>query len=259
MDVEKQYVRDVKHITNHVENVGLIYLTGSHLTGVADSKSDRDYYVFVLPKKREFLEHNQEKGNQTKLDGVDVKTYYISHLYGLIAKANPNVCEMFSRRPVYMSDACKEIGRFLYVHHDSLPNIDQERFIKAGIGMMRSSLNRMLKNTEYEGNGSFGKDFYNFYKAYEYSMAVARGESLDKYIFKTGNDLEQAIYRKAMERPEDLSGVETQSNDMISEVEQFLDAHFFTGDSELFLKRFVEYLPTYLEAEMAERMQVVGQ
>lgn len=246
MDVEKQYVRDAKQITKHVENVGLIYLTGSHLTGTASEDSDRDYYVFVLPTKRQFFEHNQEKGNQTKLDGVDVKTYYISHLYGLIAKANPNVCEMFSKRPVYASEECQDIGNFLYVHHDSLPTMDPERFIRAGMGMMKNNLHRMLTvNREYSGEGSFGKDLYNFYKAYEYSMAVARGESLDKHIFKYGDELKDALSRKNAEQPEDTADLERESNDRISELEQLLDEHFFTGKPELFTKQFIEKLPVY--------------
>ena len=232
--------KDLKEIEKTSgDHIGLIYLTGSWLTGVQDEDSDRDFYVFRIPTKRELLTLDTERGKQVKLSFGDVKFFYMSHLYSLLLKSNPTMAEMFFKHPVYVSDEAREVGKYIYTHRNAVPQINPQKFIKSSMGMMYNNMKRMNAHSyDPKSNGSFGKDYYNFDKAYRYAKALIDSTDFESQVFLTGNALQESKKKKQATTAEGLQ-------DEIDELQSFLDEHFYTGEPDLFLNGVAKTLPIY--------------
>ena len=180
----------LKELLDTVGYHGLVYRTGSKLTGVSNANSDDDFYMFYVPTKFELLTKDTSRGKTLHGDGWEAKTFMVEHLFNLLRKTNPNVIEMFFAEPLYFSNDCKQLAELLYTNREKLVNLDRKHFVKSSYGMLKSNIKRMTPDKEFNGEGSFGKEFYNFNKAFRYGLAVAEHRELEPEVFVTGDKLD---------------------------------------------------------------------
>lgn len=222
--------------------VDLIYLTGSRLTGVANKDSDYDFYGFTQLSRFDYLIKDTEKGVVSCGDNWEAKIFPLPHLISLLKKSNPNVLEMFYNLPVYRSDDLRQLSGQLFQCRGDLPYIDYGRFVKSCYGMMKGNAGRLKKDKTFEGLGSFGKELYNFNKAYRYGKAVAGGGELQ--VLLAGEFLEKEKRIKSItEWNESLMGEEalrTKLEDMKARSAMVVDEKDY-----YILEHISRYLPLY--------------
>lgn len=183
--------KEAQLVAEKFGNRGLVYLTGSALTKVQNENSDRDYYAFYVPEKLDFVLKDNSKGAQYHNEAFEYKQFMIAHLVNLLLKSNPNVVEMFFEYPLFVSKEEKPMADLLFENREVLSQVDSKRFVKASLGMLTGNLKRMAPDKEYLGNGTFGKELYNYVKAFRYGMCVAAQNKLtEEVVFATGEELE---------------------------------------------------------------------
>lgn len=176
----------------------LVYLTGSQLTRVNDKKSDTDFYGFYLPDKMAYLGlHDHHSSQEVHNDSYEAKVFPSVHLYSLIAKSNLTIVELFFQRPLVVDTEFTDLAKWLYNNRERLAYVNKSLFVGSAYGMMKNNLARMQPGRVYHRNGSFGKDAYNFLKAYRYASALYNHQALEFEVFQSGDQLQASRQLKS--------------------------------------------------------------
>lgn len=244
--------KTLETILQDINNVGLVYLSGSHLTNTNGENSDYDYYVFVLPSKKQFMTKQMNKGHDFKINGSDVHVLYMSHFYQLLKKSNPSIMELLVKKPVYASQKCQEFADYLYNNRNSLiSSLNPTGFLLACMGMKDNML-KQAGHIAISGRGDFGKAMFNANRAYRYAKGFIDNEPLDSMVLLHGEALQAIRAIKNMGIPEldTAKLVIDKATRQGREIDDYLADHFFTSDeTSLVNDMIISKLPLYQEAQ----------
>lgn len=132
--------------------VHAIYLSGSHLNGLAVSNTDYDVMVILAPTEQAILTGKHYAGQvDLEQDGVaiDAKVYDTLKLVDMYINTNPNIVELFYREPIYTSPEFAPIAEWFA--SDDMKRyglrIGSERFVKS-VGGQVSQMRKTLANKD---------------------------------------------------------------------------------------------------------------
>ncbi|WP_143464111.1 DNA polymerase beta superfamily protein [Levilactobacillus enshiensis] len=173
--------KTLKYLRENVTTKVLaVYLSGSRLNGLADKNSDTDYYVVTEPEFDDLI-FNRRKGKQDHGE-IDFKQVDLFQFVNLIYKSNPNVLELFYKKPLYSDDLFMVMANYLYKHRDEFLELNPVHWQKSCLGQMKHCYLNIKKNQGATAQGHIGKDVVQFIKAFAYLEASYETGSLDKAI-----------------------------------------------------------------------------
>lgn len=258
-DLHANILGDLAEIKEDFGKNIVVYLTGSTLLGLSNINSDRDYYIFKIAKKEDIFTKNLTQGKTVSGKNWEGKLFYSVQLYNLVKKVNPNVIEFFYKEPLYVAESLKPLSQYLYTNRMKLIKVDANNYIKSSLGMMVQTAKSATPERKYLGNGSFGKDMYNFAKVESYLAEVLNilGKSKDHNLGLDDDDinLESLIFNQSYLM--DLKNLTKYDLGVYSEVVGDLEAKIGDVKAKLpnlnltkntkILEDIVKLTPVYLE------------
>lgn len=157
-----------------------VYLSGSHLNGLADQNSDTDYYVVTEPEFDSLI-FNRRKGKQEHGE-IDFKQVDLFQFVSSIYKSNPNVLELFYKKPLFTDELFSMMAGFLFDRKDDLLTLNPEHWRKACLGQMKHCYLNVAKKQGSTANGRIGKDLVQFMKAFSYLSCTLDGQGIGEAI-----------------------------------------------------------------------------
>lgn len=209
------------------DRISAVYLTGSRLNNLFTAESDYDLYVVLKQSKENLVFGVYESG---QLTGEHDFKYMESYKFlQLIFKSNPNMTEMFTKGPLYVSEEFAELASYLYAHSEDLAYINPRRYFSGGYHLLKNNYNKLKNGSGKVAKARAGKEVANFYKTYYQLVALANKEDFKETVFLTGERREFLLNLKkvetftAEERAELLEDMENKLDELLLIKEKFTD------------------------------------
>lgn len=118
---------------------------GSWNYGTADSTSDTDYKVFVMPTL-EYLYTNSQYSYSGKMENADdIEIHDIRKLPSLLSKANPSYLEIIASDYIWANEGFEDYVKFLTDNKYKIGNANMKALYHAAKGIMHEKMGAIKK------------------------------------------------------------------------------------------------------------------
>lgn len=178
------------------ENIGFIYLTGSHLNNLHTKESDVDLFIILKPTKKDVVTNNFVAGSLTNSNGDDFRYMDSNRFTHLLIQTNPNMLELLFRKPLYVDEKFKTFTEFLYENRNELLLLNKERLYSKTYHMIRQNLVKLENSTGKVASGKSGRELLHFYRVYYQYLVFEQGMEHMVYLAEDSEERKFLMHLK---------------------------------------------------------------